>query len=155
MSDVAREILVTGAGALARADGFVPSLQIILGTLTDQLEVESAAILIETNRGDGLEIVASIGLGEEAIGGLAKAVGNPGHPIARTIATPVPSFNVQPTAPGGPTLRSHLPLIVTRGGIDTVLGVLALAHDRPFDPVTWPLLQAGGDLAAVAIERPH
>jgi hypothetical protein len=29
----------------------------------------------------------------------------------------------------------------------------ALAHDRPFDPETWPLIQAGADLAAIAIER--
>jgi hypothetical protein len=34
-----------------------------------------------------------------------------------------------------------------------VLGVLALAHDRPIDPAMPPLVQAGADLAAVANER--
>ena len=153
MSDVAREILVRGAGALARADGLGPSLQIILGSIEDQLEIESAAILMLMHEPDRLEIVASIGLAEQTITGLANAVSNPGHPIARTIATPVPSFNVLPTAPGGPALRSHLPLIVTRGGEDIVLGVLALAHDRPIDAEMWPPLQAAADLTAVAIER--
>jgi hypothetical protein len=34
-----------------------------------------------------------------------------------------------------------------------MVGVLALAHDRPVDPEMRPILQAGADLAAVAIER--
>jgi hypothetical protein len=34
-----------------------------------------------------------------------------------------------------------------------VLGVLALAHEQPIDPVIRPILLAGADLAAVAIER--
>ena len=97
--------------------------------------------------------MATFRLEGSALAALAEAVTNPNHPIARTIATPKPTFNVLPTAPGGPVLRSHLPLIVTRAGTDTVLGVLALAHDRPFEPEEWPVLQAGADLAAIAIER--
>jgi hypothetical protein len=152
MSDVAQEIFVAGAAALARADGPGPSLQILLGSIADQLDVGSAAIFTIDKPSGRLRIVASIGLEEGAIAGLAAAVARPGHPIARTIAAPVPSFNVLPTAPGGPALRSHLPLIVTRGGTDTVLGVMALAHDRPLDPDTWPLFQACANLAAVGIE---
>jgi GAF domain-containing protein len=153
MSDAARGILIAGAAALARTDGLGPSLQTIIGSIADQLGVGSAAIFILSGQLDRLEIVASIGLGDAALAGFADAVGNPGHPIARTIAAPVPSFDVLPTAPGGPALRSHLPLIVRRDGTDIVLGVLALAHDRPFDAETRLLLQAGADLAAVAIER--
>ena len=152
MSDVAREILVDGAGALARVDGLRASLQALLGVIAVQLEAGSAAIFVPNDQDQRLEIVASIGLGDEASARLADAVASPGHPIARTMADPVPSFNVLPTAPGGPALRTHLPLVVTRGGTDMVLGVLALAHDRPFQPEEWPLLRAGGDLAAVAIE---
>ncbi len=149
----AREILVAGARALAHADGLEPSLQILLASMAEQLEVESAAIVVVDEPLDRLEIAASIGLADSAVAGLAAAIANLGHPIARTVATPVSSFDVLPTAPGGPALRSHLPLIVTRGGSDIVLGVLALAHDRPIDPEMRPLLQAGADLAAVAIER--
>jgi GAF domain-containing protein len=64
-----------------------------------------------------------------------------------------PTFDVMPTVPGGPALRSHLPLVVTRGGTDTVLGVLALAHGEPIDSELRPVLQAVADLAAVAVER--
>ncbi len=64
-----------------------------------------------------------------------------------------PTFDVLPTGAGGPALRSHLPLVVTRGGRDSVLGVLALAHDEPIDPEMRPVLQAVADLAAVTVER--
>jgi GAF domain-containing protein len=50
-------------------------------------------------------------------------------------------------------LRSHLPLIVTRGGTETTVGVLALAHDDPINKSARPILEAVADLAAVAIER--
>jgi hypothetical protein len=64
-----------------------------------------------------------------------------------------PTFDVLPTGAGGPALRSHLPLVVTRGGTDSVLGVLALAHDKPIDPAMRPVLGAIADIAAVAVER--
>jgi hypothetical protein len=101
---------------------------------------------------DRLEIVASVGLDERTAAGLAAAVANPGHPIARTVASPLATFDVLPTAPGGPALRSHLPLIVRRGQADVVVGVLALAHDQPMEPGPRPLVLAGADLAAIAIE---
>jgi GAF domain-containing protein len=153
MSDVAREILVAGAGALAHADGLRSSLEILLESIADQLDAGSAAIFMAEKPSNRLQIVATFGLEEKAIAGLAEAVANPNHPVARTITAPIPSFNVQPTAPGGPALRSHVPLVVTRGATDVVVGVLALAHEGPFDPDTWPLLEAGANLAAVAIER--
>ncbi len=149
----AHEILVAAARALAHVDGLGPSLGILIGSLAAQLEVESAAIFIVNEQLDRLDVAATIGLEDSAIAGLAAAVGNPRHPIARTVAAPASSFDVLPTAPGGPAFRSHLPLIVTRDGTDIVLGVLALAHDRPIDPGMRPLVQAGADLAAVAIER--
>jgi hypothetical protein len=149
----AREILVAGARALADADGLEPSLQMLLASIVGQLDVGSAAIVIVDERLDRLEIAASIGLGDSGVEALAAAIGNPGHPIARTVSKPESSFDVLPTAPGGPALRSHVPLTVRRDGSEVVLGVLALAHDRPIDPEMRPLIQAGADLAAVAIER--
>jgi hypothetical protein len=153
MSDLAaREILVTGSRALAHA-GAAESLLLLLGAIAEHLEVESAVILVRSEGREGLQIVASFGLEDAAVAGLAAAVGKPGHPIARTFATPVASFDVLPTAPGGPALRTHIPLVVTRGSSEIVLGVLAMAHEQPIDPAMRPILQAGADLAAVAIER--
>ena len=152
MSDsAAREILVSGARALAHADGPGASLAILAAAVAGQLGAESAAIVAV--RDGSLEVAASFGLEEPAIAGLAAAVADPGHPIARTVADPITTFDVLPTRPGGPALRSHLPLTVTRDGSEVVLGVLALAHERPIDPEMRALAQAGADLAAVALER--
>ena len=151
-SQAAREILVRGARAIARSDPG-QGLDDLLAVIAEQLDVESAVIVIVVDAPERLSIVASTGLAEPAIAGLAEALRNPAHPIARTVGDPGPSFDVLPTAPGGPALRSHLPLAVARGGSETVLGVLALAHHRPLDAESRELLQAAADLAAIAIER--
>jgi hypothetical protein len=149
----AREILLAGARALAHEDDLQVGLQVLVDAIAEPLGIASAAIVIEDRAGTGLEIVATYGLDDLAVSGLDGAIQSPTHPIARTFAEPTTTFDVQPVNPGGPALRSHLPLIVTRDGTDTVLGVLALAHDRPIDSATRPILEAAADLAAVAIER--
>ncbi len=149
----AREILVTAARALAHAEGLGPSLQALVDAVAVQVGAASAAIVTVEGQPDRLVIAATYGLGEAARAGLAEAMRNPAHPIARTVASAAATFNVLPTVPGGPALRTHVPLIVTRHGADTVLGALALAHDAPIDPAVRPLLLASADLAAVAVER--
>ena len=151
-SEAAREILIGGARALAHADSLVLSLYSILGVLAERLDVESAVVVVSESP-DRLVIVASVGLAGPATAGLAGALRNPGHPIARTFVDPVVSFDVLPSVAGGPALRSHLPLTVTREGTDTVVGVLALAHDCPMEADTRVLIEAAADLAAVALER--
>jgi hypothetical protein len=151
--DAAREILRVGARALAHAEAPGSVLRLLLGSIAGGLDIESAAILVPDEAREHLEVVASIGLPEAAVAGLASAVRNPDHPVARTFAAPLASFDVLPTAPGGPALRTHVPLVVTRDGVEIVLGVLALAHARPIDAERRPILQASADLVAVAIER--
>ena len=149
--DTEHGILIAAAHAIAHVDGLRPTLQALLDPIAGN-DVGSAAIVI-AGRDGALEIVASFGLDDGAAAGLTKAIARPGHPIARTMHETTPTFDVLPTGPGGPALRSHLPLVVTRGGTDSVLGVLALAHDEQIDPETRPVLQAVADLAAVAVER--
>lgn len=151
-SDAAQEILVRGTRALAHAEPRGSGLESLLAVITEQLDVESAAIVVPDPSFDGLVIVASHGLGEPAVAGLTAALRDPGHPIARTLADRISTFDVLPTRPGGPALRSHLPLVVTRAGSDKMLGVLALAHQRPMDADARQLLEAAADLAAVALE---
>jgi GAF domain-containing protein len=154
MSDVAaREILLAGGRVVAHVDGLQASLQILIDAIAESLGIASAAIVIADRSGTGLEIVATFGLDDAATAGLDEAIRLPTHPIARTFAEPASTFDVRPVNPGGPALRSHLPLFVTRGGTDNVLGVLALAHDHPIEPDTQPILEAAADLAAATIER--
>jgi hypothetical protein len=151
-SDVAAgPILITGAHVIAHGDGLQATLQALMDSVGD-LGASSAAMVI-VGRDGTLEIAASLGLDDAAAAGLTAAMVRPTHPIARTMHETSPTFDVLPTVPGGPALRSHLPLVVTRGGTDSTLGVLALAHDAPIVPALRPILQAVADLAAVAVER--
>jgi GAF domain-containing protein len=156
--EAARAILVAVGRALAHTAGREASLEVLLGAITEQLDVDTAVIVASGNDGDGgelgdLRIVAAVGLGEPAATGLTEAMRNPQHPIRRTAASPTTTIDVTPTQPGGPALRSHIPLTVTRAGGTVVLGVLALAHQGPLGAASQPILEAVADLAAVAMER--
>jgi GAF domain-containing protein len=147
----ALQILHAGTRALTRDDGLERTLLGMLHPLADQLGIASAAVFTSDGPGGGLEIAASIGLRDPAA--LASAVRNPAHPVARTAAEGAIAFDVRPLAPGGPALRSHLPLTVVEDGHELLLGVLALAHDQPLDGDGRAIAEVVADLAAIAIER--
>jgi GAF domain-containing protein len=153
--NAASEILAQGTRAVAHTDPLASSLETLLHVTCDQLDIESAAVVVVDGPSGHLAIVSSFGLGEPAATGLTAALRNPEHPIARTLRDPVATFDVPPSQPGGPALRSHLPIMVTRDGTDTTLGVLALAHDHPTEAEPRRLLEAIADLAALALERSH
>jgi hypothetical protein len=146
-------ILIDSSHALARGDGLELTLRAMLEAISVPLEVASAAVVVETGGSHSLGVVASRGLDAAAEAGLTDAVRRPEHPVRRTFAQPTATYDVTPMNPGGPALRSHLPLIVRRDGVDRVVGVLALAYDRSIDPESRPTLEAVADLAAVAIDR--
>ena len=152
MTAIDRAILIRGSHVLAHADGREQALVVLLEAIADSLWIGSAAVVVPDGAG-GYEIVASIGLDAAASAGLSQAIRQPGHPIARTFADPVATYDVTPVNPGGPALRSHLPLVVRRDGADRVVGVLALAYDRPIGVDERPIVEAVADLAAVAIDR--
>jgi hypothetical protein len=105
-------------------------------------DVESAAIFVPRPGSGALELAAAAGIEGPPLDGLVAAVRNPTHPIARAKDDTAPTFDVRPMNPGGPVLRSHLPL----GG----LGVLAVAHDTSLDQVARDAL---AELAATATEH--
>jgi GAF domain-containing protein len=152
-TDGSREILVASAQSLAHDDDLGSTLSTMLDAVAWAFRIGSAAIVAKRPDGAGVEIIAAFGLDERAAAGLSQAIASPTHPIARTFAEPEPTYDVPPVNPGGPALRSHLPLIVTRAGTERVLGVLALAHEDSIDAESRPVLEAVADLAAVAIER--
>jgi GAF domain-containing protein len=147
------DVLVRGARALARGRDLQAILDRLLTGIAAASGAGSAAIFIADGTTSELRIAASIGLGADAAAGLVAAVRNPAHAVARTFASAESGFDVLPGAPGGPALRTHLPLIVERDGTERVVGVVALAHERPIEPELRPVLGAVADLAAVAIER--
>ena len=149
----ARAALVAGAAALAHGDDQALGLRTLLDAVARPLGIASGAIVVRDRSGTGLEIVASYGLDAAAAAGLAEAMQRPDHPVTMTFEATAPTYDVAPMNPGGPRLRSHLPLIVTRGRTPRVLGVLALAHDDEIAPEAKPIIGAAADLAAARIER--
>lgn len=147
----ASDVLLQGVHDLAGGRAVEAILDGLLTRIAAAAGAGSGAILIADAVPNELRIVASLGLDADAAAGLTAAVRNPAHAVARTLATGETGFDVLPGAPGGPALRSHLPLIVERDGTERVVGVLALAHDRPIEPALRPILVGVADLAAVAI----
>jgi hypothetical protein len=93
-------------------------------------DVRSAAIFVPTRDGGGLSLVGAAGIDGPALDGLVAAVQQPMHPVHRALTDAGPTFDVLPMNPGGPKLRSHLPVRALAGSGPAV-AVLALAHDAP------------------------
>jgi hypothetical protein len=123
------------------------SLAAVVRSAVVDLGVGSAAVFLVAPGSRDLVLGAAEGVEGPPLERLALAVRDPAHPIARTLADAAPSFDVAPTAPGGPALRSHLPLLVEVDGRMVAVGVLAVAHD---DRMSQGSRQALLDLAARA-----
>jgi hypothetical protein len=131
-----------------------PDLQRVVESAIAEDGVESAVLFALRPASSALELVAAAGIEGPALEGLAAAVRNPAHPISRTVEEDTATFDVQPTAPGGPALRSHLPLVVRDGGQRSVAGVLAVAHQHRLDPHSRLALERLADAAAALLGRP-
>src|SRR4051794_30962019 len=89
-------------------------------------DVRSAALFTVVPGSNDLQLTAAAGIAGPPLDALVAAVRDPAHPVTRSLSDAAPTFDVAPMAPGGPALRSHLPLRVQGGG--EAVGVLALAH---------------------------
>jgi GAF domain-containing protein len=129
------------------------SLRTVVESAIELTSADSAAIFVIPLDSTELELAAAAGIEGPPLDRLAAAVRNPEHPIARTAADASASFDVTPTAPGGPALRSHLPLLAASAGMPVVVGVLAVAHEASLDAEARRTL---GELAAraAALVRP-
>ena len=92
-------------------------------------DVQSAVIFVRDPGSPELRLAAAAGIEGPALDGLVAAVRNPIHPIVRTLADRDPTFDVLPINPGGPRLRSHLPIPID----GATVGVLAVAHESATD----------------------
>ena len=112
--------------------------------------IASAALFSRPSGSSTLELAAAAGIDGPALDGLVAAVRNPEHPVARSLTAAGPIFDVLPTAPGGPALRSHLPIRTAHAGEREAVGVLAVAHDAPLSDSERSALV---DLAAAAADE--
>jgi hypothetical protein len=133
---VIRPILGVGGrvGGAAKSEGAmaVPggrTLDEVVSAALGIGDVESAVIFMARPGSSELELAAVAGIDGPALDGLVAAVRKPAHPIVRTLGDAEPTFDVTPMNPGGPRLRSHLPIRVG----DATVGVLAVAHQSATD----------------------
>ena len=114
-------------------------------------DTASAVIFTLAPGSSDLELAAAAGVEGPPLDGLVAAVRNPAHPVTRTWSEAGPSYDVRPTAPGGPALRSHIPLRPSAGVETAAVGVFALAHETPINEANRRLLEALADRAASAV----
>jgi hypothetical protein len=117
-----------------------------------EVGVESAAIFLLRPGSTHLELAAAAGVEGSALERLVAAVRDPAHPIRRTVDQG-PTFDVRPVNPGGPALRSHLQLLGQQRAGRSVVGVLALAHDRSLSAEVREALERLAHAAAGSIDQ--
>jgi hypothetical protein len=110
--------------------------------------IQSAALFVLRPGSSVLELAAAAGIDGQALERLVDAVRNPQHPVSRTLADAVASYDVRPTAPGGPALRSHLPLLDPGADRLRATGVLAVAHEESLPTATRGTLERLASAAA-------
>jgi len=115
----------------------------------------SAVIFVVETGSRDLALAAAAGVDGPPLDGLVVAVRNPAHPVTRALSDDGPSFDVRPTAPGGPALRSHIPLRPSARSATAAVGVLALAHESPMSDTNRGLLLALAERAAAAAVDPR
>ena len=136
---------------MAQQDG--PDLEGLVQSAIAEAGVESAVIFSAPPGSTALELAAAAGIEGPALDGLTAAVRSPGHPISRTFRDETAAYDVEPTAPGGPALRSHLPLVAREDGRHTVIGVMAVAHQHSLDADARLALEGLADAAAALVSR--
>ena len=92
-------------------------------------DTASAVIFTVATGSSDLVLAAAAGVEGPPLDGLVAAVRNPAHPVTRALSDAGPTFDVTPLAPGGPALRSHLPLRAEADAGTAATGVLAIAHE--------------------------
>jgi hypothetical protein len=115
-------------------------------------EIASAVIFVDGDASGALRLVAAAGIAGPPLEGLVAAVQNPAHPVNRAFDDAGATFDVLPMNPGGPALRSHLPVRGRLRAAARALGVLAVAHERQTTDADRRSLQDLADRAAAALE---
>jgi len=160
--------LAAAIRAIARSESLDVALDVILRGVADDLGATLALIVATDEDRSQRHVLRSLGLAEGDIATIESDAADPADPLAIAAAEQrvVQTIAAGTGGPGGPSAvmltdrlglaRLHaLPLVVGRGGIDHVVGVLAAgwtaeapaAHGSP------GLVDALADLAALEIDR--
>lgn len=139
--------------AAATADDLDTALGAILDVGVRAVGSAAAAIFLVDPDRPGLQLAVSNGLSPDAAAKLAEAATDPTHPLAVAVADRTPTF--EHPAAGGTSVAAHVPCVIGIGGVETVLGVLAVTWPTPYtvSQEAREVVEALADLVALATDR--
>ncbi len=144
--DPVADILARAAATLAASDDLDASVGALLEVAAESLGSSFAAVTLQDPDRAGLQVAVAFGADAAARDEFETAYVGPDGPVAQTAADRVARMGED---------LIHLPLAVTRGGIDQLVGVLTIgrAGDAEPDDDERTTLGALAALIAVAIDR--
>jgi len=148
--------LIAAIDGVANAGDLETALDALLGAAAAALGSAMGAILVQDPDRPGLQPVATFGFDAAAVGRLVDDVTDPSHPFAEAVLGRSPTFDREGTMPDGTTfVGAYLPLIVSGGGVHSVVGSMGLGWPSPhsLDEAARELLTAFASLASVAVDR--
>lgn len=140
----------------ATADDLDTALTGILATGVAALGPATAAIFLADPDRAGLQLAASVGLDEEAALALADAAHHESHPFASVAASRTASYDrASDDAAGASAVGVYVPLLVSRGGVEIVLGTLGMTWPAPHGSSAEErsVIESLASLAALATDR--
>jgi diguanylate cyclase (GGDEF)-like protein len=144
--DVSTDLLAQGAAVLAATDDLDAGVARLLEIVAGSLGATSAAVTLQDPDRADLQVAVTVGLDDAERAAFEARVATPDSPVALTAADRTPRMSDGAV---------DVPLVVTRGGIDQLVGVLSLA--RPAGTTTTDeeraIVPAFADLIAVAVDR--
>lgn len=151
-----RSALPAAIAAVAHADDLDASLAAILGVAADEVAPTVAAIFVQVPDRSDLVLAASSGMDEPSIAGLTAGVAEPDNPFAAAARERVGTFDRESlSSTGEPFVGAYLPLGISTGGVEEVIGSIGFAWPAPraLSDAERELLEALAGLAAVAVDR--
>jgi diguanylate cyclase (GGDEF)-like protein len=148
--------LMAAIDGVARAGDLETALDALLTAAVTTLGSPMGAILIQDPDRPGLQPVATHGFDATAVTRLAADVTDPAHPFTEAALARTPTFDREATmADGTAFVSAYLPLVVSSGGVEAVVGSMGLGWPSPhvIDEGSRDLLRAFASLASVAVDR--
>ncbi|HEY6013983.1 MAG TPA: sensor domain-containing diguanylate cyclase [Candidatus Limnocylindrales bacterium] len=153
--DPSRSLIAAIEGVAAAGD-IETALDAIVTAAATALGATMGAILMQDPDRPGLQPVATYGFEEAAAARLALDVADTSHPFAEAAHGRSATFDREGTmADGSSFVGAYLPLVVSSGGVQAVVGSMGLGWPSPhaLDDGERELLRAFASLASVAVDR--
>jgi diguanylate cyclase (GGDEF)-like protein len=148
--------LIAAIDGVADAVDIETALEAVLSAAATALGATMGAILVQDPDRPGLQPVATHGFDEAGAARLADEVTDASHPFAQAALGRAATFEREATmADGSPFVGAYLPLIVSGGGVQSVVGSMGLGWPAPHavDDAARELLRSFASLATVAVDR--